>query len=87
MTDDDSLIEPGVAEVYRSAGALVQRRRADGTFVTIGRGENENIASYMAAALDHLAADGRTRARAKVASTPCWLCGADPDRGEPGATG
>jgi hypothetical protein len=44
--------------VYRHDGMAVQRRTGNGTYVTIARGNTDDIASYIAAALNALAADG-----------------------------
>lgn len=64
-----ALIEPGVPEVYRASGTLVERRTPEGNFTPIGSGNTENIASYMAHCLDYVAADGRRRA-ARTATDP-----------------
>ncbi len=65
-----ALIEPGVPEVYRASGTLVERRTLEGNFTPIGSGNTENIAEYMAHCLDYVAADGRRRATAAAVVEP-----------------
>lgn len=51
--------EPEEEPVYRNQGGLVERRRIDGNYAAIGCMVDEDLAGYVAAALNVVAADGR----------------------------
>ncbi len=65
--DTSSGSDPG--DVYRSVGTAVERRTASGDYTVFARGVDDNTASYMAAALNASAADGRA-ATVRAAKIP-----------------